>query len=149
MVRLDDLCSNLPSLFSLPLPLFHLPLPEPPPSFLTLPFLIAPPSLPNNTASNQQLIVAEGGLAVLIPLLKSEDSEIVTAAVAALRNLSIHQGNEVGRLEMGAHLASACVYVSDCYCRDGGTGGPAEAGIGQREFRYSVPRSGYTQELGS
>ena len=31
-----------------------------------------------------------------MPLLKSADSETVTAAVAALRNLSIHKGNEVG-----------------------------------------------------
>ena len=32
---------------------------------------------------------------MLIPLLSSTDPETVTAAVAALRNLSIHKGNEV------------------------------------------------------
>ena len=37
-----------------------------------------------------------GGLPVLVPLLRSGDTETVTAAVAALRNLSIHKGNEVG-----------------------------------------------------
>ena len=37
----------------------------------------------------------QGGLTALAPLLRSSDTEIVTAAVAALRNLSIHKGNEV------------------------------------------------------
>ena len=32
---------------------------------------------------------------MLIPLLRSHDHETVTASVAALRNLSIHKGNEV------------------------------------------------------
>jgi len=40
--------------------------------------------------------VSLGGLAALSPLLKGSDPETVTAAVAALRNLSIHKGNEVG-----------------------------------------------------
>ena len=31
----------------------------------------------------------------MIPLLRSSDTETVTAAVAALRNLSIRKGNEV------------------------------------------------------
>ncbi|CAI7995373.1 Vacuolar protein 8, partial [Geodia barretti] len=43
---------------------------------------------------NQDRIVRNGGLSVLIPLLRSADAETVTAAVAALRNLSIHKGNE-------------------------------------------------------
>ena len=33
----------------------------------------------------------------MVPLLRSSDTETVTAAVAALRNLSIHKGNEVYR----------------------------------------------------
>ena len=44
---------------------------------------------------NQKRIVDYGGLKVLVPLLRSNDTETVTAAVAALRNLSIHNGNEV------------------------------------------------------
>ena len=32
---------------------------------------------------------------MLVPLLRGNDTETVTAAVAALRNLSIHNGNEV------------------------------------------------------
>ena len=55
--------------------------------------------VPFHAASNQELIVSAGGLTVLVPLLKSADSETVTAAVAALRNLSIHKGNEVGGWE--------------------------------------------------
>jgi vacuolar protein 8 len=43
---------------------------------------------------NQERIVQAGGLQVLVPLLRSTDTETVTAAVAALRNLSIHKGNE-------------------------------------------------------
>ncbi len=39
--------------------------------------------------------MSAGGLPVLVPLLASNDTETVTAAVAALRNLSIHKGNEV------------------------------------------------------
>ncbi len=50
-----------------------------------------------NKGSNQELIVSLGGLSALIPLLKNTDSETVTAAVAALRNLSIHKGNEVSK----------------------------------------------------
>ena len=64
-----------------------------PPSFsssLSLPLF--PPSTPDD---NQRLIVEYGGLHVLVPLLRSNDTETVTAAVAALRNLSIHNGNEV------------------------------------------------------
>ena len=32
---------------------------------------------------------------MLVPLLSSSDTETITAAVASLRNLSIHKGNEV------------------------------------------------------
>ena len=45
--------------------------------------------------SNQSKIVECGVLEVLVPLLDSRESEIVTAAIAALRNLSIKKGNEV------------------------------------------------------
>ncbi len=36
-----------------------------------------------------------GGLAALCPLIKSANVETVTAAVAAVRNLSIHKDNAV------------------------------------------------------
>ena len=36
-----------------------------------------------------------GVLEKLCPLLSSEDTSVLTAAVAALRNISIHKGNEV------------------------------------------------------
>ena len=62
------------------------------PSFHPSPFPLFPPSTPDD---NQRLIVEYGGLHVLVPLLRSNDTETVTAAVAALRNLSIHNGNEV------------------------------------------------------
>ena len=45
--------------------------------------------------SNQSKIVDCGVMEVLVPLLDSRESEIVTAAIAALRNLSIKKGNEV------------------------------------------------------
>jgi len=45
--------------------------------------------------------VRGGGLPVLVPLLRSSNTETVTAAVAALRNLSIHKGNEVAIVENG------------------------------------------------
>ena len=48
---------------------------------------------------SQERIVSAGGLPVLVPLLASNDTETVTAAVAALRNLSIHKGNEVRESE--------------------------------------------------
>ena len=47
------------------------------------------------TDENQKLIVDYGGLSALIPLLRSPDAETVTAAVAAIRNLSIHRDNAV------------------------------------------------------
>ncbi len=43
--------------------------------------------------------MVEGGLHALLPLLAKVDPETVTAAVAALRNLSIHKGNEVSELD--------------------------------------------------
>ena len=52
-------------------------------------------SLSLSPDDNQKLIVEYGGLNVLVPLLRGSDTETVTAAVAALRNLSIHNGNEV------------------------------------------------------
>ena len=50
--------------------------------------------------------MAEGGLHVLVPLLKSTDVDTITAAVAALRNLSIRKGNEVRTLEDSSHNTS-------------------------------------------
>jgi vacuolar protein 8 len=47
------------------------------------------------TAHNQLRIVDLGGLRSLHPLLSSQDIECCTAAVAALRNLSIYKGNEI------------------------------------------------------
>ena len=47
------------------------------------------------TETNQESIVQSGGLEALVPLFDSNDKETVTAAVAALRNLSIRRGNEV------------------------------------------------------
>ena len=41
------------------------------------------------------MIVDFGGLAALCPLIKSANVETVTAAVAAVRNLSIHKDNAV------------------------------------------------------
>ena len=46
---------------------------------------------------NQDKIVECGGLDALVPLLWSSDTDTVTAAVAALRNLSIMKGNEVNK----------------------------------------------------
>ena len=51
--------------------------------------------MPCHSDENQEKIVRGGGLPVLVPLLRSSNTETVTAAVAALRNLSIHKGNEV------------------------------------------------------
>lgn len=48
--------------------------------------------------------MSAGGLPVLVPLLASNDTETVIAAVAALRNLSIHKGNEVPIVESGVLL---------------------------------------------
>ena len=48
-----------------------------------------------HTETNQESIVQSGGLEALVPLFDSNDKETVTAAVAALRNLSIRRGNEV------------------------------------------------------
>lgn len=48
---------------------------------------------------NQDKIVECGGLEALVPLLRSSDPDTVTAAVAALRNLSIMKGNEVSTLK--------------------------------------------------
>ena len=45
--------------------------------------------------SNQERIVQLGGLVHLLPLLHSQDQETCTAAVAAVRNISIHDGNAV------------------------------------------------------
>lgn len=53
---------------------------------------------------SQRFIVEYGGLPVLVPLLRSGDTETVTAAVAALRNLSIHKGNEGLIVQSGALL---------------------------------------------
>ena len=47
--------------------------------------------------ANQGKIVENEGLEALIPLLRSSNLDTVTAAVAALRNLSIKRGNEVKR----------------------------------------------------
>jgi len=44
---------------------------------------------------NQKLIVDYGGLVALLPLIRSGHTETVTAAVAAVRNLSIHKDNAV------------------------------------------------------
>ena len=67
--------------------------------------------------------MALGGLPVLSPLLKGSDPETVTAAVAALRNLSIHKGNEVGVVEKWVWWRNGCVrsiqfflYVCTCVC---------------------------------
>ena len=51
---------------------------------------------------------------MLVPLLSSSDTETVTAAVAALRNLSIHKRNEV--CTPVCMCACVCVYVCVCGC---------------------------------
>ena len=66
---------------------------------LLSPFL--PLALPD---ANQGKIVHSGGLRVLVPLLCSSDIETTTAAVAALRNLSIHKGNEASEYYMYKQL---------------------------------------------
>ena len=98
-------------------------------------FFPPPPSLPlfcslPSADENQKRIVDYGGLDVLVPLLRSSDTETVTAAVAALRNLSIHNGNEVSRKgrwcgwvwyihvhgqTVNGHLLG-CVHVCVCVC---------------------------------
>ena len=45
-----------------------------------------------------------GGLEALVPLLSSKDIDTVTAAVAALRNLSIRRGNEVMSTDHSLHI---------------------------------------------
>ncbi len=50
------------------------------------------------TEENQKLIVDFGGLVALCPLVRSSNAETVTAAVAAVRNLSIHRENAVRTL---------------------------------------------------
>ena len=57
-------------------------------------------TISDQSDDNQERIVTAGGLPVLVPLLASNDTETVTAAVAALRNLSIHKGNEVGGMRV-------------------------------------------------
>ncbi|XP_013398907.1 vacuolar protein 8 [Lingula anatina] len=46
-------------------------------------------------ADNQLLIVRLGGLGVLHKMIKSGTGDILTAAIACLRNLSIHKANEI------------------------------------------------------
>ena len=48
-----------------------------------------------------------------MPLLRSRDTETVTAAVAALRNLSIHNGNEVCPSAPAAREATLCDVVNN------------------------------------
>ncbi len=61
--------------------------------------------------------MSAGGLTVLVPLLKSADSETVTAAVAALRNLSIHKGNEVSSGQLfNFVLVHTGVFLCVCVC---------------------------------
>ena len=82
-------------------------------------FFPPPPSLPlfcslPSADENQKRIVDYGGLDVLVPLLRSSDTETVTAAVAALRNLSIHNGNEVSRKGRWCGWVWYCLlYTSD------------------------------------
>ena len=59
--------------------------------------------------------MVEGGLHVLVPLLKSTDVDTITAAVAALRNLSIRKGNEVRTLEDSGHNTSKKITYSFQY----------------------------------
>lgn len=49
---------------------------------------------------NQLLIVRLAGLKPLHELIKSETSETRTAALACVRNLSMHPGNEVEKLQL-------------------------------------------------
>ena len=68
---------------------------------MSLPSPFLPLALPD---ANQGKIVHSGGLRVLVPLLCSSDIETTTAAVAALRNLSIHKGNEASEYYMYKQL---------------------------------------------
>ena len=64
-------------------------------------------SLPTLEA-NQGKIVESGGLEALVPLLSSKDIDTVTAAVAALRNLSIRKGNEVMSTDRSPSYSIGC-----------------------------------------
>ena len=53
-------------------------------------------------------MVRAGSLEVLLSLLKTASYDTIGAAVAALRNLSIHDSNAV---RMCSHPYTVCVYV--------------------------------------
>ena len=94
-IKIKTLELSFPSFLCL-LPFFSLPPLLPLLFFLSL-LLFAFSSFPLTSfpESNQSKIVDCGVMEVLVPLLDSRESEIVTAAIAALRNLSIKKGNEV------------------------------------------------------